>query len=232
MNGSSTVETSPFAGQAGGYELSSDLSKLCLPSEFTDAHRKLAWVDSICFLFLVVGLVGLKAPKVVERPMTPVADLLPVELPPPEEKPKVVPQILQEEPVQADKPLDTPQVAAVVAAPDTKGVEFAVPVEGAVAVAPARFATPPPPVTQVAAPRKFNPDAEIGGSFPSPSYPVQAWRNRSQGTVTVDILVDATGAVTSAKVIKTSGDALLDQEALKTVKARWHFLPGEDRHYV
>src|SRR5207249_3502425 len=161
MNGSSTVETSPFAGQAGGYELSSDLSKLCLPSEFTDAHRKLAWVDSICFLFLVIGLVGLKPPKVVQRPISQPAESVPVVFTPPEELPRTQPETKTEE-LPPDQPLETPQVAPVIAAADASKVAFAVPVEGAIPVAQARFATPPPPLNQAPpTPTKFDPNAAV-----------------------------------------------------------------------
>src|SRR5438128_1398194 len=97
MSEYSAVETAPFAGRPGAYELSSDLSKLCLPSEFQEPQRKLAWVDSICFLFLVIGLVGIKAQKVVERPLTQVAEVRVEIYTPPEEQPKIQPEIKPDE---------------------------------------------------------------------------------------------------------------------------------------
>jgi protein TonB len=218
--------SSPFGEAARGYALSDDLAKICLPGEFKDSYRRLAWVDSICFLFLVVGVVGLKAPGVIHRPLSKLEEPAPVIFTPPTEQPKPQTQV-QTQDLPPDQPLETPQVAPVVAAADASKVAFAVPVEGAVAVAPARFATPPPPVNlPPPAPMKFDPNAAVGGSFPAPKYPDLALRSRYQGTVTIEILVDAAGSVTTAKVLKTSGYSVLDDSALRVVKSRWRFPPG------
>src|SRR2546423_15471782 len=82
-----------FGQNAPNYALSSDLARLCLPSEYRDSNRALAWVDSICFAFLLVGLVGLKAPRVVVRPLSAPQDIVPVVFTPPEEQPKVQPEV-------------------------------------------------------------------------------------------------------------------------------------------
>jgi protein TonB len=232
MNESITpIERSPFDASAQGYALSDDLARLCLPSQFKDSYRRLAWVDSICLLFLIIGLIGLKAPPVVERPVVPPTENVPVVFTPPEEQPK--PEVAKpDEPPPPDTPLEAPQVAIVVAAADPSQVAFAVPVEGAVAVAPARFATPPPPVGQM--PRaaiKFDPNAGGGGITPPPNYPGYAQRNRYQGTVRIDFIVDASGAIISARVTKSSGYPILDEAALEVVKSRWHFPPGPERPY-
>src|SRR5438552_17170386 len=136
--GSSIMASSPFGEAAPGYALSSELAKLCLPAEFKDSYRRLAWVNSICFLFLVVGLVGFKAPKVVVRPLKKPPEIMEVYLPPPEQ-PKVEPQVKPEEPEPQEQPAETPEVAIVAAAADPSAVAFAVPVEGAMAVKNARF---------------------------------------------------------------------------------------------
>src|SRR5438045_1479845 len=83
----------PFDRASPDYSLSSDLARLSLPAAFRESHRKLAWIDSICFLFLIVGLVGLKAPKVVERPLTAVVEPVAVVITPPEERPKLQPEV-------------------------------------------------------------------------------------------------------------------------------------------
>src|SRR4051794_18528765 len=129
------VVTSPtFNEKSQQYELSSDLARLCLPAEFKDSYRKFAWVDSICFLFLVIGLIGLKAPQVFHKPVIEVAEPVPVVFTPPEEEPKMEPDMKQEESEPQDTPLETPQVVPnVVAAADPATVAFAVPVQGAVA---------------------------------------------------------------------------------------------------
>src|SRR5947209_12121131 len=158
MNSASLASSSP--ADARGYSLSSDLAKLCLPAEFSDTNRKLAWVNSICFLFLLIGLVGLKAPKVVQRPLTQPAEVVPVVFTPPEEQPKIQPEVKPNEPLPQETPLETPQVAPVVAAVDPPAIAFAVPIPGAVSGVPARFAPPPPPVLPQAAPTpmRFDPN--------------------------------------------------------------------------
>jgi protein TonB len=121
----------------------------------------------------------------------------------------------------------------VVAAADPNSVAFAVPVQGAVAVAQeARLATPPPPVDQ-APPRavQFNTSTAGGGSFPDPHYPAAALRNHYQGTAVIEFVVDASGKLVSVKLQKSSGIPVLDEEALDTVKTRWHFAPGKPGYF-
>src|SRR6516165_3685713 len=188
---------STFDSGAHNYKLSDDLARLCLPQEFSDSYRVLAWVDSICFLFLIIGLVGLRTPKIVVRQLSEPTDSVPVVFTPPEEPPKTEPEIKPDEEQQPqDTPQDTPQVVPVVAVADSANVAFSVPVQGAVAIAPeARLATPPPPVTQAppSAPVRFNPNAAGGGSFPLPIYPISAQRNHEEGMVTIELMVDESG---------------------------------------
>src|SRR5882724_8394551 len=81
-----------FGGAAYDYSLTSDLARLSLPAEYRDQYRTLAWINSICFLFLVIGIVGLKAPRVVVRPISEVTEVVPVVFTPPEDQPKPEPQ--------------------------------------------------------------------------------------------------------------------------------------------
>ncbi len=193
--GSSVMGAPGYIAGAHQYALSSDLSRLCLPSEFKEPHRRLAWMNSICFLFLVVGLVGLKAPQVVVRPLSKVEDTVPVIFTPPPEQPKAEPEVKQDEPTEPqDTTADTPQVITVLAVANSSAVAFSVPVQGAVTVAEARYATPPPPVNyKPPQPTKFDPNAAGEGSYPAPNYPTAALRGRHQGTVTIEIVVDANG---------------------------------------
>ena len=230
---SSILSTASIAAGARQYALSSDLARLCLPAEFKDSNRRLAWANSICFLFLVIGLVGLKAPRVIQRPLSEMTEIVPVIFTPPEEQPKPPEELKPDEVEPEDKPLETPQIATVVAVQNSPAVAFSVPVEGAVTtVRDARYATAPPPGNRVpATPVKFNPNAAEGGNYPPPSYPGVALRNRYQGTVIIELLVDPSGAVTSVKVQKTSGFTVLDDAALQVVKNRWRFPPGPPRYY-
>jgi TonB family protein len=224
----------PVSAGTNGYQLSDDLARLCLPQEFQDSFRTLAWVNSICLLFLLIGLVGLRPPSVIERPLTDLTDIVPVIFTPPEEPPKLEPEIKPDDPQEPrDTPEETPQVVRVLAAADSASVAFAVPVQGAVAVASAaHLATPPPPVVHAPpAPVRFSPDVGDGGAYPPPTYPTTALRNHYEGTVTIDILVDALGKITSAKVQKSSGYPVLDEAALDVVKRTWRFPAGAARWF-
>ena len=59
-----------------------------------------------------------------------------------------------------------------------------------------------------------------------PPYPPEALARGIEGLVTLRVVVDDDGAVRSAKVETSSGDASLDQSALTTVRDRWHFEPA------
>src|SRR5437667_4930686 len=134
-------------GLPNDYQLSDELARLCLTLELRDSYRKLAWVDSVCILFLVIGLVGLRPPRIIEKPVNPPAEMVPVVFTPPEEQPKPEPAVNQEQP--KDEPqettVETPQIPTVVAA-NAPNVAFAVPVEGPVVLAPVSHSAPPPPV--------------------------------------------------------------------------------------
>jgi TonB family protein len=224
----------PFAQGQREYKLSSELARLSLPAEYIDNYRRLAWVNSICFLFLLIGLIGIRSPAVMVKPLSKPPEVAELTLPPPDTQPKPPVEVKEEEPAPDDAPIETPQVATIVAAADSPNVAFAVPVEGAVAITKeVRFAPPPPPKMQAAPPKptQFDPNAMNGGFFPDPSYPGFALRNRYQGTVVLEFTVEASGKVTSVKVQKTSGFPVLDEAAMKAVQERWRFPPGGQRYY-
>lgn len=220
-----------------GYSLQSDLARLCLPAAVLDSNRKLAWVNSICFLFLLIGGIGIKSPGIIVRPLSDVADLVPVVFTPPAEPPKSEPnpQPETEEP-EPETPAETPQVATVVA-PDV-GVQFAIPVEGPVIIAASpRYVPPPPRELPKATPNpgppqpvRFRPGTD-GGRYPDPSYPRAALASGHQGRVLLLIQVDPSGTVLSSEVKDTSGYSTLDYHAARWVKSRWQFPPGESRLY-
>ena len=220
----------------GGYHVASDLSKLCLPQEYKDSNRRLAWVNSICCLFLMIGLVGLKAPRVYVKPLSEVTEVVPVVIVPLEDTtlPKPTEQPPEPEPT-AETTTEAPIVATVVAA-DASTAAFGVPVEGPVVLAPTRFAAPPPPRT-VRPPSgdatKYVPSVGDWGGHPLPDYPGIAIRMGYQGTVTLLVTVDPSGAVTDVQLIKSSGYKVLDDAALDHVRKhlRLRSPPGEIRHH-
>lgn len=224
----------PVATPRRDYALSSDLARLCLPAATRDANRKLAYVNSICLLVLVVGLVGLKPPQPYVRPLPEVQDLVPVVFTPPDQPPATTTDQPQEQPEETqDVNLDAPVVATVVAA-DPSAVKFAVPVSGPVILAPARFAAAPPPQHKAAPiqPTRFVPTGKEEGSFPwIREYPRQALIARQQGTVLVYVIVGEDGMPASVTIKDSSGFSVLDRAALDWVKSRWRWGAGPIRHY-
>ena len=234
MDSSST----PATPQA--YHVASELSRLCLPQEYTDANRRLAWVNSICCLFLLIGAVGLNPPRVHVRALAEVQDIVPVVILPPDDIPP--PKQTEEQPEpepSSDVSPETPVVATVVAA-DASTVTFAVPVEGPVVLAPTRLAAPPPatlprpvrPPTND--PTKYVPSIGDWGGHPSPDYPGIAIRMGYQGTATVLITVDPAGTVSDVKLQKSAGYKVLDDVALEHVRKhlRLRNPPGEVRYHT
>jgi periplasmic protein TonB len=228
---------SALGAGVGGYQLSDDLARLCLPQEFKDSYRRLAWANSICFLFLLVGLVGLRPPQVVKKPLSEVVDVVPAVYTPPEQENQPPPE---EKPPDEELPPETPTealaVPTVVAASDASVVSFPVQVPGPVRIAASGGGgvTPPPPISRPPAPSgpsMFNRGVSDGGTYPPPVYPPIGLRNRYQGTVTIDFKVDEGGAISEAKIEKTSGFAALDEAALDVVKKRWRFPPGTARWF-
>ena len=57
---------------------------------------------------------------------------------------------------------------------------------------------------------------------PAPAYPYAAIQQRQEGLVTLEAVIDKAGRPVSVAVIASSGFALLDQSALRTVR-RWTF---------
>jgi len=59
-----------------------------------------------------------------------------------------------------------------------------------------------------------------------PLYPLQAKARGIEGEVVLRVTIDENGAVRSAKVETSSGDASLDLSALTTVRDQWRFEPA------
>ena len=73
-------------------------------------------------------------------------------------------------------------------------------------------ATSPPPLVDVKAPAR-------GCNEPPLVYPDEARRARAEGRVVVSAVIEADGTVSEAKISESSGNALLDGTALRSVQA-------------
>ena len=212
-----------------GYELKSDLARLCLPAATHDVDRKFVWLNSICLLFLLIGLFG-KPASVHIRPLPPPEEVLPTIIEPVVTPPTTVPELKPEE-TQPEKQ-ETPQVVAVV--PDSPDIHFSVPTIGnllvptELAVAPPLLPLQPPvAIAQAASKAVLALDSTgSGGERPKPPYPRLALEHGQQGVVGLLITADATGNITLVEVKASSGYPFLDRSTLDFVKRRWTAPPG------
>jgi hypothetical protein len=55
-----------------GYELKDELARLCLTTARREPERKLAWVNSVCILFLLIGVFGARQGVIAIKPVPPI----------------------------------------------------------------------------------------------------------------------------------------------------------------
>jgi TonB family protein len=71
----------------------------------------------------------------------------------------------------------------------------------------------------------------VGSSgFPQPSYPYQAMVRHQTGTVSVNVLFDASGSVSDVEVTESSGVPILDSSTQSFIQANWHNESFAGRH--
>src|SRR5215469_700074 len=92
-------------------ELKDELARLCLPAANRDPNRKLAWMNSVCILFLLIGIFGAAPTAVSTKPVPPIEEIMPVaiETPPPPQTVTPTPENQNQE-----LPPSTPNVVVVV----------------------------------------------------------------------------------------------------------------------
>ena len=204
------------------YELKNELARLCLPSAGCDANLKLAWVNSVCIVFLLIGILGARHGLIAIKPAPPLQEIIPVilapvTLPPHETEKKEIPDETKN---------DAPQV--VVAIPQSPSVSFSVPTIGALIV-PANLAVAPPlePMQTTAQIGSLN-NTGSGGERPQPPYPIIAKESGEQGTVVVLLGGDVAGNVVSVEVKESSGFPVLDRATVDFLKRHWHLPTNSD----
>jgi protein TonB len=200
--------------------LKSELARLCLPAARRDPNRKLAWTNSICFLFLLIGVTGLNPVTSVIKKPPPLEQTIPVIITPPAPPPTRVEARTEQQPKEHP---ESARVVAVVA--PMPSINFSVPTIGNLVV-PMSLAVAPPenPLAPLVAAR--NEPSTIhstgtGGERPDPPYPKLASDLGQQGTVVLLLTVDANGSITGATIKTTSGSSILDRGTLEFVKRHW-----------
>ena len=92
----------------------------------------------------------------------------------------------------------------------------------AVPTAPRNTAAPAPSPAQEGA---FVPATAEASANQPPPYPAAARRLGQQGTVLLEVAIDATGSVTAVQVVRSCGHPLLDAAARRAV-ACWRYAPA------
>ena len=203
-----------------GYELKDELARLCLTSARREPERKLAWVNSVCILFLLIGIFGARQGVVAIKPVPPIRQEVPVVV-----QPAVLPpQAVTPKPEQA-QPNNQPRV--LVALPNAPNVNFGIPTVGTLVV-PATLASPPQAASEHIS--SLN-NTGAGGERPEPPYPPIARETGEQGTVKLLLAGDAAGNIISVDVKESSGFPVLDRATVDFIKKHWRLPAGDDNRF-
>ncbi|MDB6112723.1 MAG: TonB family protein, partial [Pedosphaera sp.] len=95
--------------KSGGYALKSELARLSLPAANQDSNRKLAWTNSICILFLLIGVAGTQPATSSHPPLPAIDEVIPTILEPIAPPPPAPAEDEKQDQDKHDQP-DTPQV--------------------------------------------------------------------------------------------------------------------------
>lgn len=222
---------------AGGYELHSELYRACLPQSSKDPTRKLIWVNTVCAMFLLGGILGIAHPPGLVLQQFQTDAVQPVEIPVYKPEPQTQQNAPDDEPPPDEPaPQEPVVVPPVVVAPANAAVAFAVEVKGPVIISKdPNFAVPPPrennrrAAPAFSGPRRFNATVGAGeGRFtPEPDYPIDARRRREQGSGEYVVTIDATGGISDIKLLSSSGSSTLDNAFRLHIKKLWRFKPED-----
>jgi TonB family protein len=201
------------------YELKDELARLCLPSASRDANLKLAWVNSVCLLFLLIGIVGARRGLIAIKPAPPLQEIIPVVL-----EPVTLPPQETTEKKETVEDQIAPQVAVVI--PQTPNISFSVPTIGSLVVPSSLAAAPPLEPMRTANAINLVSSTGAGGERPEPPYPKIALEEGQQGSILLVLDGDAAGNVISVDVKESSGFPFLDRATVEFIKLHWHLPAG------
>lgn len=220
----------PVATVSNGSAGREDLARFSLDPEAAESKQALAWVNSICLAYVIIGLIGFKAPDIVVHQKPPTEEeAVPTVIEP------LVTAVQQISPDSSpeqmtEKPEDNAQIVAVTL--DSPAIAFSVPTVGNVLVPTGMAQAPPANPMQGAVPVSTTHIETInvtglGGSRPAPLYPYESQLAKEQGTVLLTIEVNELGRVASVTVKESSGFPRLDKSCAEHVKRRWFFHPAK-----
>ena len=211
MNALDTRQVSP------GCELKNELARLCLPSARDDGNFKPAWVNSICILFLLIGIAGARRGVISIKNVPPIREIVPIVVMPQTLPPQVAVPQKREQPQE-----ESEQSRVFVTLPTAPNINFSVPTIGTL-VGSAALASAPP-LNPLAAPEQIGAvgNTGAGGERPQPPYPQLAMQTGEQGTIVLLLGGDGDGNVVSVDVKESSGFPFLDHATAEFIKTHWH----------
>jgi TonB family protein len=177
-------------------------------------------VNSVCILFLLIGIFGARQGLIAIKPAPPLEEIVPVIV----EPVTLPPQETVEKKEADENKNDTPQIAVVI--PQSPNVNFSVPTIGSLIVA-ANLASAPPlePMRTAAQIGSLN-NTGNGGERPIPPYPLIAKQSGEEGMVILMLGGDAAGNIISVNVKESSGYPVLDHATVDFIKRHWHLPSG------
>lgn len=203
------------------YALKSDLARYSLASESSDVSIKLAWVNSICVLFLIIGIVGARRGIISIRTVPPIRQIVPVVVIPQTLPPQTAAPQKREQPQQQNRP-----ARVFVTLPNAPNINFSVPTIGTLVGSSALASAPPLNPLERPAQVVSLGDTGAGGERPEPPYPQLAMQTGEQGTIVLLLTADEAGNVVTIQVKHSSGFPFLDQATVEFVKTHWHLPTG------
>jgi protein TonB len=131
---------------------------------------------------------------------------------PPDPEPEVIPELPEATQVSAEMPPEKKQPPpSDTPAPDEE---------------PPEAATVPVPAAEAGQLRPSGPETRVN---PAPPYPRPAILRGLHGSVWIEVHLDARGHPVASRLLQSSGHALLDRSALRTVQSQWRFAaPGKE----
>jgi periplasmic protein TonB len=210
------------------YELRSELARRGLCAAEADPGRRLAWVNSIGLLFLLVGFAGSRPASSQVKALPPLemvnAALVEPLQPPPQSQAE--PQ--RQEPQSGQGQPGTPPF--VVMTPEAPSIGFSVPAMANLVVpnsmAPAPPFAPFKPGIGVRNLAAVLNSTGTGGERPQPPYPRLALDQAQQGSVRLRLSADEGGHLRQVAVAQSSGSPVLDESARNFVRRHWTVGPG------
>ena len=182
-------------------------------------------MNSICILFLIIGIFGTPSATVPVKEAPPVEEIIPALI-----EPVLATTTPENQNENQNEPEKTEAPQVVVVAPEAPNINFSVPTIGNL-VAPSALAQAPPlrpmqpPAPLSTLPTTLN-NTGSGGARPQPPYPKIALDQGEQGRVTLVMRADDAGNLLSVEVKDSSGFPALDRGAVDFIRRHWTVAPG------